>query len=126
MHVFCDCCEQTTMSSSFSWTDQIHITLNACVPCLRRSASSDSLSQHTVNPTATAPDDLRRLLVDPDADALSLHSTSNVRSRRSVQNGSAARGITLFGFHLFGRRPPPPIHLDHSDDALYRPTSTLT
>ncbi|KXN84345.1 hypothetical protein AN958_12699 [Leucoagaricus sp. SymC.cos] len=131
------------MTSLFSWTDRV----NSCLPCLRRTPSTDSLT-NTQRPISNAagvtPDDsLCGLLVDPDGEIHSLHSNPGIatraaRRRRQKKQQKQGWGITLFGYHLFGRQEPPPIHLasddEDSDDPLYRgiiapgpitPTATL-
>ncbi|KAF5349211.1 hypothetical protein D9756_009507 [Leucocoprinus leucothites] len=123
------------MSSPFSWADRVNVAVNTCLPCLQRTSSTDSLTNsrsNSVNTLSAAglevvpDDDLRRLLVESDSDALSLHSsigistTARARRKAAVKKANAGGGrgwgITVFGYHLFGRPPQPPIHLPTSPD----------
>ncbi len=112
------------MSSAFSLADRLHLAVNSCLPCLNRAPSNDS-------PTNPASSQLRGLLIDPDSDSvldpetLSLHSNPGrvrrpKKSKKLSSVRSSRRSITLFGYNLFGRPTPPPIHLPDGDhDALY-------
>lgn len=116
-HMFSGFLPPTAMATAFSWTDRLS-AFSSCLPCLRNSPSALSLS-------SPSQDQLHRLLADPesssslDPETLSLHSNpGNINSRRRRQ--PKQRGVTLFGFHLFGRRPPA-IQLPTDDiyDPLY-------
>ncbi|GLB39385.1 hypothetical protein LshimejAT787_0605470 [Lyophyllum shimeji] len=112
------------MAAPFSWSDTIQIAFSSCLPCLSRpstnpgaSASTDSLVN---NPTAhriprARADELQGLLADSDAEAerMSLHSNPGRGTKRTKRKKS--KQITVFGYDLFGRAPPP-IHLPESDD----------
>lgn len=115
------------MATPFSWSDTVQIAFSSCLPCLARpsnpgaSASTDALSD-TNNPTAhriprARADELQGLLAESDTEAerMSLHSNPGRRKKRTKRKKDD-KHITLFGFDLFGRRAPPPIHLPESDD----------
>lgn len=133
------------MADDFSWSDTVHIALGSCLSCLKPSSSHSSSSddehqQHQYNPAINRilrarPDELQGLLAEVDttdneAETLSLHSnpsngSANRRKKirkKKGRNDNESRGITFFGFNLFGKPLPPPIHLDldDGDDALYR------
>lgn len=101
----------------FSWTDKLS-AFAGCLPCLRQSPSMASLS-------SPSQGQLRRLLADPesssslDAETLSLHSHPGLSSSRRRRQ-SKQRGVTLFGFSLFGRRTPAiQLSTDDTNDPLY-------
>jgi len=122
------------MASPFSWSDTVQIAFGSCLQCLKNTPSPEEEPENqdpTINRIPRArPDELQGLLADPDTDVeaerLSLHSNPgrqrnrNKKKRRAKQNDGNRRGITLFGYDLFGHAAPPPIQLpDGVDDALY-------
>lgn len=112
----------------FSWSDSIHAALSSCLPCLQSSDDHHDNDQQeqfgarqrnglsfVVPPPRARPDELEGLLADsdsPDAETLSLHSNIGDERRRKKRR-KPRKGITLFGYNLFGK---PPIHLPDSDD----------
>ncbi|KAF6750712.1 hypothetical protein DFP72DRAFT_508410 [Ephemerocybe angulata] len=128
---------------TLSWSDTISIAFSsclsttvastsACIPCLHRAQSDDSLNNHgssashpphlagTINRIPRArPDELEGLLEsDSDVERVSMHS--NFGRGRKRANRKKNKKITLFGFDLFGkRRQAVPVKLTGEDDALY-------
>lgn len=111
--------------ADFSWADGVKATFSSCLVCFP-SSTADSDDEHLANtrrshhpglidaipPPRARPDELEGLLADADdADTISLHS--NVGERRRERRRRPRKGITLFGYDLFGR---PPIHLSDSED----------
>ncbi|KAH9954774.1 hypothetical protein BC827DRAFT_926849 [Russula dissimulans] len=88
---------------SFSWSDSLRALTEPCLGCLRSSQSERN--------------DLEDLLADSgsgitaDAETLSLHSNPGILRRKRTRFGKTIR---LFGWDLFGRRPP--IRLPDDDD----------
>jgi hypothetical protein len=88
---------------TFSWSDSLRALTAPCISCLRSSK--------------TERNDLEDLLVDSgsattaDAETLSLHSNPSAARRK---RSHFSRSIRLFGWDLFGRRPP--IRLPDDDD----------
>ncbi|KAF5380081.1 hypothetical protein D9615_006223 [Tricholomella constricta] len=111
------------MATPFSWSDTVHIAFSSCLPCLSKTSNpgaSESTDSLLDNPTAhriprARADELQGLLADSDAEAeqMSLHSNPG-RSRKRTKRKKGKR-MTLFGYDLFGHRPPP-IYLPESDD----------
>lgn len=114
----------------FSWSDSVHAALSSCLPCLKSPDDHHDNEQNNeqeqygarqrnglnfvVPPPRARPDELEGLLAgsdSPDAETLSLHS--NIGERRHKKRRKPRKGITLFGYNLFGK---PPIHLPDSDD----------
>jgi hypothetical protein len=113
--------------ASFSWSDSLRactaLFIRCCGANVDPAADEDSGGRppgpHRIHRART--DELQSLLADTDAHAetLSLHcdvgaGDSRRNPRRHVRLTGAAKRITLFGFHLFGR--PPPIQLPPDDD----------
>ncbi|KAI0297399.1 hypothetical protein BC826DRAFT_165458 [Russula brevipes] len=88
---------------TFSWSDSLRALAAPCISCLRSSK--------------TERNDLEDLLVESgsattaDAETLSLHSNPGAARRK---RSHFSRSIRLFGWDLFGRRPP--IRLPDDDD----------
>ncbi|KAH9830087.1 uncharacterized protein C8Q71DRAFT_787178 [Rhodofomes roseus] len=115
----------------FSWSDSIQAAFSSCLFCFR---SPDDHHDHdheqeqehygarqrnglnfVVPPPRARPDELEGLLAgsdSPDAETLSLHSNIGDERRRKKRR-KPRKGVTLFGYSLFGR---PPIHLDSDDE----------
>jgi len=109
-----------------SWSDAFHSAFSSCLHCFH-SPSTESL--HNDNQSANNPQRPRHLeslleplLTDPgdtdnEAETVSLHSniggTSN--RRRNDHKRTKRRGISLFGFDLFGKRSGA-IQLSESED----------
>ena len=112
----------------FSWSDSFHAAVSSCLPCFKHSDSdSEDAAQthrpprnpafaHAIPPPRARPDELEGLLADAsdDADALSLHTNPGERRTRKKRRKKQPKHIRVFGFDLFGRRPP--IQLPESDD----------
>ena len=135
----------TWTMATFSWSDTLKIAFKSCSSCLWAN-SEDDASLHINNSEGhnpainniprARPDELQGLLADVDSDVeaerMSLHSNPGVgsqrkrkKNRRRSKRTDNARKITLFGYNLFGRRPP--IQLaDDSEDALYSRRGTVT
>ncbi|KZT66620.1 hypothetical protein DAEQUDRAFT_752052 [Daedalea quercina L-15889] len=117
----------------FSWLDSIQAVFSSCLPCLKHSDDRhdyDHENDHqqqqygarrqnglhfVVPPPRARPDELEGLLAgsdSPDAETLSLHSNIGDERRRKKRR-KPRKGITLFGYNLFGRSP---IHLDSDDE----------
>ncbi|RDB18657.1 hypothetical protein Hypma_014691 [Hypsizygus marmoreus] len=135
------------MATTFSWSDTFHVALSSCLPCLAHTSNNPDAATSTDslvnNPTAhriprARADELQGLLADPDTDGeaerMSLHSNpgrNRKRTKRKKKSNNGGKHITLFGYDLFGHRPPP-IQLPESDDegavgpALMTRSSSLT
>ncbi|KIY53498.1 hypothetical protein FISHEDRAFT_55137 [Fistulina hepatica ATCC 64428] len=117
----------------FSWSDAARAAFTSCLPCLRPDPETPppAYTDHpAVNHIPRArPNELERLLNEPEstdteAEVHSLHSHPGDRTRRKRRTKKFTKRITLFGFDLFGRRPPP-IQLpdDSNNDLLQAPTT---
>lgn len=103
----------------FSLVDQ----LRACIPCARKPDvdSDDDLEAHR-----SGRPELDHLLfdseheaTDPEADAMSLHSTIGLSSRqrrKSSKKRASGKSIRIFGYDLFGRPQPPEPSPPQSED----------
>lgn len=100
---------------TFSWSDSLQ-AFSSCLPCLkpRPPAPADSWAQAQHSGVRRAgPNELEGLLAPTDtdteeADAMSLHSNIGAGGRTSGGRRRRRRrraGMTLFGWHLFGRAP---------------------
>ena len=99
---------------SFSWSDSLRALTSQCLACLRPPKSehndledllADSGSGTVSTPAATT--------TTADAETLSLHSNPGGAPPRRKRT-RFGKGIRLFGWDLFGRRPP--IRLPDDDD----------
>lgn len=118
------------MATPFSWSDTVHIALSSCLPCFSANSGPSSSTESLVNPNdptvnrirRARADELEGLLADvPDTDTeaerMSLHSNPGRGKKRSKRKKRTnGKKITLFGYDLFGKPAPPPIHLPDSDD----------
>ncbi|KAF9460276.1 hypothetical protein BDZ94DRAFT_939547 [Collybia nuda] len=118
------------MAAPFSWSDTVKIAFSTCLPCFSTNPGASSSTESLVNPNdptanlvrRARADELEGLLADiPDTDTeaeqMSLHSNPGRGKKRSKRRKRTnGKKITLFGYDLFGKPVPPPIHLPESDD----------
>jgi hypothetical protein len=117
-----------------SWMDAIRASVSSCVPCFGPGDDSSSSSYDYAQGQGRSnrpPQSLESLLADAsgsstdnDGETLSLHSNigdaaARRKRRRRGKGKGKSRGITLWGFDLFGRRGGG-VQLDDEDDLLSR------